>query len=123
MSRRRIRLRRNKRTPYGKIALGIGAALIIALSATTVIGAVSVYTLFKSWLADLPDYTSANAFELTQPTRIYSADGVLLAKLYLQNREIVAMSQIATDLAEATVAVEDERFYKHGGVSEVDPLD
>ena len=37
----------------------------------------------------LPDYSSPEAFQVAQPTKIYSADGELLAKLYLQNREVV----------------------------------
>ena len=70
----------------------------------------------QSWLDDLPDYESPEAFQVAQATRIYSADGVLLAKLYLENRTVVPMSEIATDLADAVVAIEDERFYEHDGV-------
>ncbi|NTW29501.1 MAG: PBP1A family penicillin-binding protein [Coriobacteriia bacterium] len=112
-------MRRNKKAPYGKIALGIGTALIAGLIVVAVIASMAVLTLVQGWLKDLPDYSSQTAFDVTQPTRIYSADGVLLARLYLQDRESVAMSQIATDLADALVAVEDERFYQHVGVDPV----
>ncbi len=70
-------------------------------------------------LKTLPDYKAKNAFEVAQATKIYSADGKLLARLYLENREVVPISQISPDLINAIVAVEDERFYSHKGV---DPL-
>jgi 1A family penicillin-binding protein len=73
----------------------------------------------KTWLKDLPDYTSPEAFEIAQPTKIYSADGKLLAKLYLQNREVVPMSAISTNLVNGLIAVEDERYFQHGGVDPV----
>jgi penicillin-binding protein 2D len=87
--------------------------LVTAAGVTTAVAAVNV------WLKGLPDYQSPGAFQVAQPTKIYSADGKLLAKLYLQNREVVPMSEIATSLVNGVVAVEDERFYTHGGV---DPI-
>ncbi|MGV8082779.1 MAG: transglycosylase domain-containing protein [Coriobacteriia bacterium] len=99
-----------------KPALGVVGGLFAVLLAGIMISGLAGVSIISGWLKDLPDYQSTDAFQLTQPTRIYSADGVLLAKLYLENREIVPMSQIATSLADAVVAVEDERFYKHKGV-------
>jgi 1A family penicillin-binding protein len=91
--------------------VAVAALLVLAAS-----GAFTGYAVAMSWLEDLPDYQSAEAFELAQPTKIYSADGVLLARLFLENRTTVPMSEIATDLADAIVAIEDERFYQHDGV-------
>ncbi|MCL4554744.1 MAG: PBP1A family penicillin-binding protein, partial [Actinobacteria bacterium] len=79
-------------------------------------GAGGAYGLVTSWLQDLPDYEDPRAFEVAQATRIYSADGVLLARLFLENRTVVPKSEISTYLVEATVAVEDERFFEHPGV-------
>ena len=85
----------------------------------TLVGVASAYALVQTWLQGLPDYKSPTAFEVAQPTKIYSADGVLLAKLYLQNREVVPISQIATSVTDGVIAVEDERYYQHGGVDPV----
>jgi 1A family penicillin-binding protein len=71
------------------------------------------------WLRGLPDYQSPEAFQVSQATKIYSADGKLLAKLCMQNREIVPLSEMATGVVDGLVAIEDERFYEHGGY---DPL-
>lgn len=93
----------------GVVAIVLSVALLLA-------GAVSAYAVFQSWLKDLPDYESPEAFQVAQATKIYSADGVLLARLYLENRTIVPISEIASDLANALVSIEDERFYEHPGI-------
>lgn len=113
------RLKGKQRGSIWKPALGVVGGLFAVLMAGVMVAGVAGASMVSGWLKDLPDYQANDAFQLTQPTRIYSADGVLLAKLYLENREIVPMSAIATDLAEGIVAVEDERFYKHKGVDPV----
>jgi penicillin-binding protein 2D len=116
---RRSRLRRIGRTPASTMFLRVTAVLLVVVFTFTLAGVASASALVSTWLQDLPDYKSPTAFEVAQPTKIYSADGVLLAKLYLQNREVVPISEMATSVCEGIVAVEDERFYQHGGV---DPL-
>jgi penicillin-binding protein 2D len=116
MSSRRMRARRARRGPGPRIVLGVLAAGVLGMTALLVFGAVGAFGVINSWLQDLPDYESPEAFDVAQTTRVYSADGVLLARLYLENRTVVPMSSISTDLAEAVVAVEDERFYSHDGV-------
>ncbi len=116
---RRSRRRRNRRTPASKIFLRITAVFLGTLLLLTAAGATTAMAAVNVWLKGLPDYQSPGAFDVAQPTKIYSADGKLLAKFYLQNREVVPMSQIATSLSNGVVAVEDERFFEHGGV---DPI-
>lgn len=53
---------------------------------------------------------------LAQQTRILASDGAELATLYEENRTVVPLSQIAPIMQKAQVAVEDDRFYEHGGV-------
>ncbi|MET3174277.1 UNVERIFIED_ORG: membrane peptidoglycan carboxypeptidase [Arthrobacter sp. UYCu721] len=52
----------------------------------------------------------------SQSTRILAADGSLIANLYEENRTKVALDQISPFMKEAIIAVEDSRFYVHGGV-------
>lgn len=115
MSSYRIRAKRRARSKPGK-ALRIALATILVTVLMTVIGVAAAYGLIGGWLQDLPDYNAPDAFEVAQATRIYSADGVLLARLFLENRTVVPISSISTYLVEASVAVEDERFYQHNGV-------
>ncbi len=111
---RRVHTRRRK-SRAGKTVLIVVVVLILAIIA----GGATAYGIGKSWLKDLPDYTDPASFDTAQPTRIFAADGTLLARLYLENRENVSMSEMGAYLATATVAVEDVRFYEHKGV---DPI-
>ena len=49
-------------------------------------------------------------------TRIYSADGVLLARIFSENRDYIHIKDIPQQLQDATVAIEDYRFYSHSGL-------
>src|SRR5439155_11128431 len=51
------------------------------------------------------------------PAKIFAADGTLVTTLHAeQNRELVPLDHIARPLQDAVVAIEDERFWHHGGV-------
>ncbi len=45
-----------------------------------------------------------------------AADGSQLATFYADNRIVVGLDQIAPVMQQAVVAVEDKRFYEHGGI-------
>jgi membrane peptidoglycan carboxypeptidase len=51
-----------------------------------------------------------------QTTRILAADGSEIANVYTENRTKVALDQISPFMKDAVIAVEDSRFYDHGGV-------
>src|SRR5258708_9359428 len=54
---------------------------------------------------------------LPQRSRILAADGSTLAEIYFnENRILVPISAMPTDLLYAIVAIEDSRFYEHGGI-------
>ena len=90
-------------------AFGFLALLGIAL-------ALSLNALVSSWLSDLPDYTSADAYVVGEPTTVYAADNSVLAEFYLQNRRSVTSDKISPYVLKAIVDTEDSRFYKHNGV-------
>ena len=119
MASRRVRLRRNPQTNTMAIALRVLAVVAVIVLIITLVGAAAAYAVVQNWLKDLPDYKAKNAFEVAQATRIYSADGKLLARLYLENREVIPLSRISPYLTNGIVAVEDERFYSHKGVDPV----
>ena len=117
---RRARLRRHKHSRANSRVLKVlGGAIALAVVFSLLLAGTGVALAFgtaSSWLEDLPDISDPSAFAVAQTTKIYSADGVLLANLYLENREVVAIEQISPHLLHAVVAVEDERFYEHQGV-------
>ena len=89
---------------FGFIALLI-AALFISLG-----------VLVNQWLQDLPDYTSADAYLVAEPTTVYASDNSVIAEYYLQNRRSVDLDQISPYVLEGVVDTEDVRFYQHNGV-------
>ena len=50
-------------------------------------------------------------------TRILSQDGVVLATLTHERRELAKMSEFPKPLIDAVVAIEDSQFYQHRGIS------
>ncbi len=92
---------------FGFLAL-LGATLLISLT-----------VMVNGWLKDLPDYQSADAYLVPEPTTLYAADGTVIAEYYLQNRRSVDASEVSPYVFKATVDTEDIRFYQHNGV---DPI-
>ncbi len=78
----------------------------------------------------LPDKLHFTQYRPRLTTRIYSTemhpDGrethTLLGKVYKENREIASLAEIPLYLQQATVAIEDRRFYLHRGISPRDML-
>ena len=67
--------------------------------------------------ADAPDIDTLKPLDQGANTQVFDADGNSLG--YVQNdvqREPVKLNQIPKILQEATIAIEDENFYEHGGV-------
>ncbi len=114
---RRSRLRRQKHPHTAiKVASAAVSLTLIAVLGLSGAGVAVAVGVANSWFAGLPSLDDPTAFSVAQTTKIYSADGVLLANLYLENRQVVALDQISPNLLHAVVAVEDERFYEHNGV-------
>lgn len=73
--------------------------------------------LVLGWFGSLSrTLPNISAFEAPEATLIYSSDGVLLGRVFRENRTNVPLKDIPKDLKEATVAIEDSRFYEHSGV-------
>ena len=64
----------------------------------------------------LPSFEELENPRSNQSSIIYSSDGKVLGKYYIQNRTNVAYGDIAPSLVDALVSTEDERFYGHSGI-------
>ncbi len=53
---------------------------------------------------------------LAQQSRILAADGSTIATPFDENRIVVPLTKVSKVMQQAQVAIEDERFYKHGGI-------
>ncbi|MGY2745099.1 transglycosylase domain-containing protein [Arthrobacter sp. UYCu723] len=52
----------------------------------------------------------------SQATTILASDGSVIANLYAENRTRVSLDQMSPYIKDAVIAIEDSRFYEHGGV-------
>jgi penicillin-binding protein 1A len=87
----------------------LGSAGLILL------GLVIVYALVVA-KPNLPDLDTITDYKPKVPLRIYTADNALIGEFGEERRNIIAIEDIPSYLKNAVVAIEDERFYEHGGV-------
>ncbi|MBE6479792.1 MAG: penicillin-binding protein, partial [Olsenella sp.] len=78
--------------------------------------ALSLGSLVELWLQDLPDYSSADAYLVAEPTQVLDSKGNVIAEFYLQNRRSITMDEVSPYVIAGTVDTEDVRFYQHNGV-------
>lgn len=88
--------------------------LVAGLMVPVVAATSSAATTSISAVGELPNELKIDA--PAQGTRILAADGSLIANMYFQNRTPVNLDQMSPYIKNAVVAIEDERFYQHGGV-------
>lgn len=72
--------------------------------------------LYLHYSADLPDHEQLKAYEPPVTTRLYAADGRLLAEYAKEKRVYVPISAMPKRVIHAFVASEDQRFFTHPGV-------
>ncbi|MFH1994062.1 MAG: PBP1A family penicillin-binding protein [Pseudomonadota bacterium] len=90
------------------------AVILLVLIAGAVFGTIT--GAFLALTHDLPQIRELESYTPSAVTRVYSADKVLLAELYLEKRDPVALKQIPYYLKAALIATEDRNFYQHSGV-------
>ena len=105
---RRRRRQRKRRRPL-LILLLIVAALVVGAAVAAGGG---VYAFGSSC-----DLSALHEVRIGQNTFVYAADGSLLGAIPAErNRQVVPLSAVSPWMPKATIAIEDRRFYKHGGV-------
>jgi penicillin-binding protein 1A len=94
-------------------ALMWGAGLSIA-------GLVAVLTVTAMALAiafpNLPDISDLSDYRPKLPLRVFSAEGDLLGEFGEERRNLTPINEIPKVMTNAVLAIEDARFYQHGGV-------
>jgi penicillin-binding protein 1A len=111
--RQRNRRSRRHRGGAGSKVLFVAIG-VVALLAVAVVG-------IASWVLDVaaeaPSLTACKPVERRGNTTIYAGDGSKLGLVRSDEaRAPVSIERIPKSLQHATVAIEDERFYEHGGV-------
>ena len=65
---------------------------------------------------NLPDISSLSDYRPKQPLRIYTADNVLIGEFGEERRRLTPINEIPQIMKDAVLAIEDARFFSHGGV-------
>ncbi|MEM6524057.1 MAG: transglycosylase domain-containing protein [Bacteroidota bacterium] len=82
------------------------------------VASISLFLLLvaSGLFGELPTKAQLANIKNNVATEIYSADGKLIGKYYIQNRSSIAFEQISTNVINALIATEDARFYDHNGI-------
>ncbi|VDR24171.1 Penicillin-binding protein 1A [Raoultella terrigena] len=93
--------------------------LFILAVCCVLLGAGSIFGLYKYIEPQLPDVATLKDVRLQIPMQVYSADGELIAQYGEKRRIPVTLQQMPPELLKAFIATEDSRFYEHHGVDPV----
>lgn len=93
--------------------------LLILAVCCILLGAASIFGLYKYIEPQLPDVATLKDVRLQTPMQVYSADGELIAQFGEKRRIPLKLEQIPPLMVHAFIATEDSRFYDHHGV---DPI-
>ena len=85
------------------IAIGFSLTALVALAG------VLIYP-------ELPSLEALTDYRPKIPLRVYSQEGQLIAEFGEERRAFVKIQDVPTELKQAILAAEDERFYQHGGI-------
>src|SRR5215208_2194986 len=108
-SRRRQRRTSRKRNPFLVTLLVLGLILASGLLG----GGLWLISVYNS----APSLASLRPITKGAVSKVYAADGSLIGVIHSDKiRQPIGSAQIPEDLKDATVAIEDRRFYRHGGI-------
>ncbi|MDN7610329.1 penicillin-binding protein 1A [Burkholderia multivorans] len=102
-----------KKRPWWQKALFGFAAMCVALVVAG--GLVLGYALVVAW-PNMPSLDALTDYRPKVPLRIYTSDHVLIGEFGEERRDIVHFKDVPDSLKKAILAIEDARFYDHGGV-------
>ncbi len=92
-------------------AWSVGVALAATLSVAMVVG-IALAVAFPN----LPDISDLSDYRPILPLRVFSAEGVLIGEFGEERRNLTRLEDIPKVMTDAVLAIEDTRFYQHGGV-------
>ena len=107
----------SKDSNLNKKALLKWAALVlggVVLAAVLVVG-VAVALIAPG----LPDVKQLADYQPKLPLRVLTSDGVVIGEFGDERRTLVPLAQIPKAMKDAVIAVEDARFYEHGGIDSI----
>jgi penicillin-binding protein 1A len=112
-TRRRKRIQRQRRRGRAGLIVVLVAVVLIVVLVAAGFGAGVAFSQSCSLSSLKPVNIGQNSF-------VYAADGSLLGVIPADhNRQVITLHKMTPWLPKATIAVEDKRFYQHGGIDYV----
>jgi penicillin-binding protein 1A len=100
------------RGPLLKGLLWIGGVFLAGFICVVTIVGVALAVAYPN----LPDISDLSDYRPKLPLRVYSADGMLMGEFGEERRNLTPIREIPKVMVNAVLAIEDARFYSHGGV-------
>lgn len=109
--------RRKKKQKYTWLKYLIFFVLLAGIAA-----GLFVYSVYAGLWGKLPTYTELRDIRNDEASVLFSEDGELIGKYYIENRTNVKYEGITRNALDALIATEDVRFYEHQGVDKISML-
>src|SRR5574337_59297 len=94
-----------------------GLAWLVGLGVAGALAAVLVVGVGLSMAyPNLPDVSDLADYRPKLPLRVYSTEGALLGEFGEERRNLTPIEDIPPVMTNAVLAIEDARFFQHGGV-------
>jgi penicillin-binding protein 1A len=82
------------------------------------LGCIFFLLVFFGVLGPVPSKTELQQINNPLASEVYSSDGKILGRYYVENRSNATYNEISPNVIHALVATEDARFYEHRGIDE-----
>ncbi len=95
-----------------RIALVLAGLLLAATISVLMMVALALAVAFPN----LPDISDLSDYRPKLPLRVFSAEGTLIGEFGEERRHLTPIKEIPKVMTDAVLAIEDARFYEHGGI-------
>jgi penicillin-binding protein 1A len=92
----------------------ISAAAFFGTGALAALGLLAYF--YFAIYPNVPKIDAVIDYKPKIPLRIYTSDNVLIGEFGEEHRDFVAIAQVPDLMKKAILAIEDTRFYEHGGI-------
>ena len=90
-----------------------------SIAVAFLLGVLFFILVFLGVLGPVPTTYQLKQINNPVASEVYSEDGKILGRYYIENRSNVRFEEISPNVINALIATEDARFYEHRGIDEV----
>ncbi len=89
---------------------------VLLLVICAAVGALVAWNYLKVYKESAEQFDLEALTEMESASIIYDKEGKAMGRIFVRNRDTIALSDLPHSLVKAVLAAEDNRFYKHNGV-------